>query len=91
MIMTMQEDINNNLYKKKKRTINWRETINDFGNKYEGTCFILIVLAVVSIGWTVVYFAEHNPWYLLYIAIVCIFIWLITVVLKFLKCIKYNE
>lgn len=89
--MTMQEDINNNLYKKKKRTINWSETMNDFGNKYEGTCFLLIMLFMIGLISLLVYLFNKNPMYLVYVGIGCVVIWLIWVAIKFLKCIKYND
>lgn len=90
----MEKEVDNKLYKKKRRKLNWSRTWDEFDDEYPGLSILVIVFGVLfafgALCYGVYYCVNHNPWYILYAAILGVVIFFIHSARRFLQCAKYD-
>lgn len=94
----MEQEVSNKLYKRSKCKIDWKESYKNF-KKEHGFAYFLLQF-ILSIGaataltfviWFIIYAAEHNPSYLLYLLLAFVVYAIIHVGIAFYISIKFKK
>ena len=95
----MEKEVDNKyLYKRKRNKIDWKESYKNFKKEHGFACYLLNFIlsisaapAITFVIWFIIYSAEHNPSYLLYLLLAFVVYAIIHIGIAFYRSIKFKK